>query len=509
MMRVAHDVPALARVAVLRLACVALLAAALCSCDLAPTYTRPSMILPDDYQGSGPFVRAQPSDDVHRGPWWTMFGDPQLDRLETQLDAANPDLQAAEEAYTQARDIVGEARSGLFPQLGSQAFATENKESSHTLFHTGTGPTQQPSTGYGIAASWEPDFWDQIRNETQAAQQSAQASAAHVAAARLVLELDLATDYLGLREDDDQHAVYTRAIESYTLAVKITQMRLDGKISSGLDVARAQNQLASARASDTEVLAQRAVLQHAIAVLTGASPSTFKLASATGAPFARPDVPVEFPSALLQRRPDIAEAERNMAAANTLIGVARAAFYPNIRISANAGFEDTGLALASLPNSLWAVGASAVLPLFEGGLRRAELQRSWSQLAQSSDQYRSTVLAAFREVEDQLALAHELAIETDQQAEAVSAAKKAEGLAELLYRDGLDNYLNVTVAQVALLSAQIAQTQAATRQLQASVALVAALGGDWDAGRLPKPDQTLPNLSANEPPGAQQAEYAH
>jgi outer membrane protein, multidrug efflux system len=483
------------------IACLAL--TLLSACDLAPIYSPPNMILPAQYQGSGPFVVAHPQDQLARGPWWRVFGNTELDRLEAQLDAANPNLQAAEETYTQARDIVGEIRSGLYPQLNSQAFVSENKESVHTLFHSESGPIQSQSNGYGAVASWEPDFWSEIRNRTKLAQQDAQATAAQVASARLSLEMELANDYIAIHGLDAQHAVYLQTIAFYEKAVSITQLRFAGKISSGLDVARAENQLASAQAFDTEVQAQRALLEHAIAALAGVNPSTFRLPVTADAQITIPTIPVDAPSALLQRRPDVAQAERAMAAENSSIGVSRAAFYPNIRLNANAGFEDTGFGLASLPNALWAFGASAVLPLFEGGLRKAELQQSWSQFYQATDNYRATLLQAFRQVEDNLTLTGKLSTEAAQQEAALQAAVRAQNMALSLYTDGLDNYLNVTVAQIAALTAQIAEVQVQTRRLQTAVALIGAFGGGWSTADLPTADQTLPfnPLSPHDAPG--------
>jgi outer membrane protein, multidrug efflux system len=479
------------RTTAVRSAC--LLAFALLSgCNLAPVYHPPQMVLPANYRGSGPFVVAQPHDDAARGPWWQMFNDAELNRLETELDTANPDLQAAEETYAQARDVVAEARSGLYPQIGTQAFTSENKESLHTLFHSQTPPYQQQSNGYGGLASWEPDFWDEIRNSVNRAKQNAQGTAAEVASARLSLEMELASDYMAAHGLDTEHVAYQQAIGLYQKAVTITQMRYAGKISSGLDVERAQNQLSSAQALDTDVQAQRAVLEHAIAVLAGENPTTFQLPVRTDAQIALPEIPAGVPSALLQRRPDIAQAERSMAAANSAIGVSRAAFYPNIRLNAMAGFEDTGMALASLPNTLWAVGASAMLPLFEGGLRKAEVQASWSQFAQAGDNYRSTVLAAFKQVEDDLVLTSKLETEEAQQQSALQAALKVQRISMSLYTDGLDNYLNVTVAQIAALTAQIAEVQVQTRQLQTAVALTGALGGGWTTADLPTGEQTIP-----------------
>ncbi|WP_428374513.1 efflux transporter outer membrane subunit [Lichenicoccus sp.] len=480
-----------------RVACLTGLAALTCcdlaGCDLAPAYRPPHPILPASYQGSGPFTVARPLDQLPRGPWWQAFGDPVLDTLEAQLELDNPNLQAAYEAYTQARDLAGEARAGLYPQLNAQAGTSDNKQSEHRLFrNSSVGANEQSSNAIGATVAWDPDFWSRIRNETKLYKQQAQATAADLANARLSLEVELASDYMALRGLDAQHGVYSQSIALYRRAVGITAMRLAGKISSGLDVARAQNQLSAAEAEDTATLASRATLQHAIAVLTGTNPSSFVIGPVAEPRLAVPVIPAGVPSTLLQRRPDIAQAERSMASASTSIGVARAAFYPDVTISLQSGFEDYGWSLASLPNSLWAVGASAVLPLFEGGLRRAELQRSWSQYAQTADNYRATVLTAFQQVEDGLSLTDILATQSTQQIAAVQSAVKAQNMTLALYTGGLDNYLDVTVSQVYALTAQIAAVQVETARLQAAVNLIGALGGGWSTNELPTPDQTLP-----------------
>jgi multidrug efflux system outer membrane protein len=466
----------------------------LAGCSLAPTYEAPHMLLPASYKGTGPFGLANPQAQLEQGDWWKMFGDDKLNGLEASLNAANPDLQAAEETYTQARDIVGEARSQLFPQLSAQSFATQNRQSEDRLFRVGgSGPNEEASVGYGAALSWEPDFWGEIRNRTNYAKFNAQATAAMVASARLSLEVELANDYMALRALDSEHAVYTKTLGYYNDALKITQLRYSGKIAAGMDVERAQDQLSTAQAADTDIEAQRAVLEHAIAVLAGVNPSTFSLPPEDLAHLTIPAIPAGVPSALLQRRPDIAQAERRMAAENAAIGIARAAFYPNIQLSANAGFENDAFGgLGSLSNSLWSIGASGVLPLFEGGLRRAEEQQSRSAFAQAGDNYRSTVLQAFREVEDQLVLTNELDSEYSQQQTALTSALKVQDLALRLYTNGLDNYLNVTVAQAAALSSELATVQVRSRQLQAAVGLIGAVGGGWNTAELPTPKQTIP-----------------
>jgi NodT family efflux transporter outer membrane factor (OMF) lipoprotein len=489
----------------LALATTLMLLGPLAGCSLAPPYTPPQMALPASYKGTGPFALANPEAQLAQGDWWNMFGDEQLNHLEASLNAANPNLQAAEETYTQARDIVGEARSQLFPQLSAQAYGSKNRQSEHRLFRAaGAGPSEEGSLGYGAALSWEPDFWGEIRNRTNYAKANAQATAAMVASARLSLEIELANDYMALRGLDSEHAVYTKTLAYYDEALKITKLRFAGKIAAGLDVERAQNQLSTAQAADTDIEAQRGVLEHAIAVLAGENPSTFSLPAEGLGSLATPRIPVGVPSALLQRRPDIAQSERQMAAENAAIGVARAAFYPNIQLSANAGFEDDAFGgLASLPNSLWSVGASAVLPLFEGGLRRAEEQQSKSAFTQAVDNYRATALEAFREVEDQLVLTNSLVSENTQQHDALTAALKVQDLALRLYTNGLDNYLSVTVAQAAALSSELASVQVQTRQLQAAVGLIGAVGGGWSTADLPTSKQTIPfnPLALHQAPG--------
>lgn len=475
-------------------ALAALIGLGLCGCDLAPHYAPPQYVLPADYKGSGPFTIARPRDTLPRGPWWEGFGDARLNELEQQLAVDNPDLAALAEQYTQARDLAAEARSQLFPQLGANGLVSENKESKNRLFHNphSTLPLEEPSNIIQAMASWEPDFWSAIRNSTRAQKRLAQASAALLASARLSLQAELASDYIALRGLDVQEADYRASIAYYQKAVDITTRRRQGLIASSLDIARSQTQLASTEALQSNILASRALLEHAIAVLVGANPSSFSIPAADELRLAAPVVPVGLPSQLLERRPDVASAERQMAAANAGIGVSRAAFYPNITISAVAGFQDTGFNLASLPNAMWSVGASAVLPLFEGGLRRAELQRSWAQYAQARDNYRSTVLTAFQEVEDGLALTQHLQEQTQQQTRAVAAAFKAQDLTLQLYIGGLTNYLDVVVAQETALIARTVEVQVQVSRLQAAVTLIRALGGGWSAADLPTEDGVLP-----------------
>jgi outer membrane protein, multidrug efflux system len=466
----------------------------LCGCDLAPDYQPPQYVLPADYKGAAPFAIAYPRDTLPRGPWWERFGDALLNQLERQLDADNPDLAAMAEQYTQARDLAAEARSQLFPQIAAGGTLSNNRESRHRLFRSpnSTAPAEEPNNEILATASWEPDFWSAIRNSTRAQKRLAQASAASLAAGKLSLQAELASDYIALRGLDTQADVYRAAIAYYEKAVQITTQRFTGRIASALDVERAKAQLASTQALESSTLASRTLLEDAIAVLAGANPSSFSIPVADELQLTAPTVPTGLPAQLLERRPDVAGAERQMAAANAEIGVSRAAFYPNITISAAAGFQDSGFNLVSLPNALWSIGAGAVLPLFEGGLRRAELQRSWSQYAQARDNYRSTVLRAFQEVEDGLALTLHLQEQTQQQATAVAAASKAQALSLQLYVGGLTNYLDVVVAQETALTAHIVEVQTQVSRLQAAVTLIRALGGGWSAADLPSEDGVLP-----------------
>jgi NodT family efflux transporter outer membrane factor (OMF) lipoprotein len=480
---------------------------ALGGCQLAPHYSPPRYSLPETYQGSGFFTVAHPRDTLPRGPWWEAFGDPLLNKLEQQLDSENPSLAAYAEQYTQARDLAAIARSRLYPQVSANAGASKNKESQNALFRfpNAVVPLIEPQTQFGAGATWEPDFWSELRNATRQQERLAQSSAALVASARLSLEGQLANDYIALRGFDAQDAYYREAVANYQTSVRITTLRLGQKIGSGLDVARSESLLASTQALEKATLASRAVLQHAIAVLVDANPSTFVIPEDARMQVTAPATPFGAPSQLLERRPDIASAERQMAAANAGIGVARAAFYPNVTISATGGFEDTGVfALATVPNTLWSVGASVTEPIFEGGLRRAQLQQSWSLYAQTRDNYRATVLAAFQEVEDGLALTALFQTQVQYQQRSAAEATRAENLALQLYVGGLTSYVDVVVAQDTALVASITEIQDQVGRLQASVNLILALGGGWNAADLPTEKGVQPfaplDLTANRRP---------
>ena len=307
---------------------VALGAALLVGCQLAPSYDPPHLLLPDTYQGSAPFRQANPDSVLSpQGDWWTLFGDPQLNEYEEQLKHANPTLQAAAETYTQARDLAAEAQSGLYPQLGLTASLSENKQSLHSLYRNGPGGLNEDAANVVAAtASWEPDFWGATRNRAHERKRLAQASAADLAAAQLSLEAQLAGSYVALRGLDAELELLRQSIVTYERAVEVTRLRTEGAIASGLDLARALSQLRSAQAQETDTLLQRDQLQHEIAVLIGANPSNFSIPSEVELTMSAPEIPPGIPSQLLERRPDISSAERQMAAANVSIGISRAAF---------------------------------------------------------------------------------------------------------------------------------------------------------------------------------------
>jgi len=460
------------------------------ACSMAPAYQPPPLPIPPAYKEDGPWRPAQPADGQPRGPWWARFGDADLNRLEPQLDAANPDLAAAVARYDQARAFAARAESGLLPQLDAQGELSANKQSAHRpLRSSGSSqPTYYGANQIGGVASYEVDFWGQIRNQVTAGKALAQASAAGLASARLSLETELASDYFALRGLDADAKLLDDTVDAYQKALELTQRLFDGKLVSSMDVSRAQTQLETARAQASDVAGRRAMLEHAVAILVGQPPAAFSLP-------ARPDVapapaiPTGLPSDLLQRRPDIASAERQMMAANAQIGVARAAFYPSLSINALGGTQSTDLNLLSAANSFWAVGPNVSLPIFDGGLLKAQESTAWARFRETSADYRSTVLKAFAEVEDNLAQLHWLGQETSQEDAAVQAAQHTLDVALNLYRQGADSYLDVVTAQTPLLQAQQQALDLRTRRVLAAVGLIRALGGGWDTIDLPSSAQ--------------------
>lgn len=472
---------------------VAIVLSALEGCALAPAYAPPRYVLPEHWRGQPPFDVANPSDTLPRGPWWERFNDPLLNRLERQLEAQNPNLAAMYEQYVQAREAAAIARSALYPQVSFDAQTSLNKESTNALFRSRTFTFGvEGDNRLEAQATWQPDFWRLLKNQEREQARLAQSSAALTANARLSLQVQLADTYIALRALDALAVIYRNSVIEYAKSVEITQRRLGGKIGSALDVRRAQALLASTQALESANLANRSVVEHAIAVLVGANPTTFTIAPEPDSVLTSPAIPTGVPAQLLERRPDIASAERQMAAANAGIGVARAAFFPNITLNATGGFDDTGFHLFDLSNSLWTIGASAAQPVFEGGLRRAQLQRSWSQFAQTRDNYRATVLTAFQQVEDGLEQSRSLLTQVAFQKQAVTAANSAVTLTQQLYIGGLVTYLDVVVAQETALSTDQQSVQAWALQLTTTVNLIGALGGGWTTADLPSERAVMP-----------------
>jgi NodT family efflux transporter outer membrane factor (OMF) lipoprotein len=434
----------------------------------------------------GPWQPARPSDDLPRRDWWRDYGDPTLDMLEGQIDAANPDLAASVARYDQARAYTGELSASFLPEIGLTGSATENRQSAKRPLRSPNQPNDYGANTIGLQASYELDFWGRIRNSVAAGEATAQARGADVETVRLSLHAELASDYVALRELDAELKLLSDTETAYLRAQGLTQARYDAKVASGIDVSRSQSQLQSARALRSDALGQRAVLEHAIASLVGKPAPDFSIAPAV-IELPVPNVPTGLPSALLQRRPDIAAAERRVVSANAAIGVAKAAFYPNISLSLNGGFQDTGggLGLLAAPFSFWSVGPSLVMPLFEGGARHAAEAQAYAARDEAGGDYRATVLSAFQEVEDNLALLNHLGQEAQDEQLAVSAAQKAADLSLTLYHDGAASYLDVVVAQTDALQAERTLLDLKTRRLQADIRLVRAVGGGWSTADLP------------------------
>jgi NodT family efflux transporter outer membrane factor (OMF) lipoprotein len=458
----------------------------LAGCSLAPHYKPPEVAaIPASFKEAGPWALAHPAETLPRGPWWSAYEDSDLDGLEAQVDAHNPTVAEAIARYDVARADVAEARSTLMPQVLTGASMTTNRQSERRPLRSADQPDQYPSNIVDAQVSYDLDVWGRLRNGVAAQKATAQASAADLATIRLSMHADLAGDYMALRGLDAQEDLLRQTLGAYQRALDITQARYSGKIASGIDVARAQDQLESAQAQASDVTAQRALYEHAIASLVGRPASSFSIAPQV-VQIAVPRIPTGVPSTLLQRRPDIAAAERRVAADNALVGVARAAFYPDISLSALLGFQDTGeAALLSAPYSFWTLGPQLAMPLFEGGLRRAQEAAAKGMLRADGDAYRSVVLKGFQQVEDNLSNLRILAQEAQQEDAAERAAEHAEEMAMSLYHDGATNYLDVVVAQTAALQAQQATLSLQTRALQSSVQLVRALGGGWSTDDLP------------------------
>ena len=464
----------------LRLSLVALAATALLSaCAVGPDYVRPTMPVPAAYKESGGWKPADPRAAVSGLAWWQAYGDSVLDGLETDALNANQNIRQAEATYRQAKAIVDEDRAGLFPTLGATFGAERARTNTSGVTRTGN------SVSLSLAGSWEPDLWGSVRRQIESGVASAQASADDLAAARLSIQTTLAQDYLQLRIADQQRDLYASTIAAYTKALKLTRAQHDAGVALQSDVSLAEAQLAQAQAAAIDLDATRAQLEHAIAVLTGRAPSQFALAAAPASqPLAlkMPATPAGLPSELLEHRPDIAGAERRAAAANANIGVAKAAYFPQLTLSASGGFGGAALNnLFDTPGRVWSLGAALAQTIFDGGLRTARVKQAEAAYDITVAQYKETVLGGFQQVEDELALLRLLDQETAFQEQAVRSSQQANDSALAQYRAGTVSYLNVVTTQTTLLDNQRTLVQLRGRLMAASVSLVSATGGGWSA----------------------------
>ncbi|GAA0332120.1 multidrug efflux RND transporter outer membrane subunit OpmB [Sphingomonas oligophenolica] len=457
-------------------------AAALGGCSLAPTYRPPVVAAPAAFKEAGPWLPAAPADAARPEPWWTLFGDPTLDGLERQLADANPTIAGAVGRYDAARAYLARARADLFPSVSIGSQLTRNRQSDNRPLRGSNQPDLYAADTASGAAGYELDLWGRVRNSVAAGRAEAEASADDIAAVRLSLAGELASDYIALRGADQQIALLNNTVDDYAQADALTQRRFRGGIASGVDAGRSGAQLDEARAQLSDVMAGRALIEHAIASLVGVPASSFTIAPATTS-LAMPAIPAGLPSTLLERRPDVAAAERRMMAANAKIGVARAAFFPSISLGGQGGFQSTALAgLVSAPNLFWSVGPSAVLSLFGGGRRRAQVALARADWDQTTAAYRGNVLRAFQDVEDSLSQLHLIGDEAEAEQQAEIQAAQVETLSLNRYVKGAVTYLDVVTAQTTALRIHRAVIDLTTRRLQASVRLARAVGGGWRVG---------------------------
>jgi NodT family efflux transporter outer membrane factor (OMF) lipoprotein len=464
----------------------------LAACSFAPDYQVPQTITPQAFKETGIWVKATPEDALPKSAWWKVYGDRTLDDLEGRLDSGNPSLDEAVQRYDQARAYVAEAESGLFPTIGADWNPTRDRQSNERPLRGANEPDVYTSDTLGASVNYEVDLWGAVRNSVAAGKALAESQAATLAAVRLSLETDLAGDYASLRGLDAQLKLLNDTVAAYQRAYDLIVLRHSGGVASGVDLGRAATQLHDARAQLYGATAQRALYEHAIASLAGVPASSFSLASSAAA-MRIPNVPVGLPSTLLERRPDVASDERSVAAANAQIGVARAAFYPNITLQGLLGVQNTGgPGLLTAPNLFWSIGPNIAMTFFEGGLRHAQLDIAKAEKNEAADAYKADVLRAFQDVEDNLALLNHLAKASADQDLAVTAAQRTENLSFARYRLGAVNYLEVVIAQTADLQAEQTALDLDTQRVQASVRLIKAIGGGWTTA-------DLPHLASNDP----------
>jgi NodT family efflux transporter outer membrane factor (OMF) lipoprotein len=476
------------------------------ACTVGPKYVKPPVPapsafkepLPENFKEMQGWKVGEPNDKAAKGKWWELFEDPQLNALEEQVSVSNQTIKISEAQFRQARAVVQAARAGLYPTVTGNASVS--------------GTRSTASRGSGIAApsamadlllqgsvSWVPDLWGQIHKTVEADVASAQVSAAELENARLSLQADLALDYFQLRGLDGQKQLLDSTVTAYQKALELTQNRFDQGVASQIDVVQAQAQLETTRAQSTDTQIQRAQFEHAIAILIGKPPSELSI-SIAGIGKQPPPIPGALPSQLLERRPDIASAERQVASANAEIGVAKTAFYPTLSLSASAGLEGSSLLnWFNWPSRLFSLGPSLAQTFFDAGRRRAVTAEAQAAYDATVANYRQNVLTAFQQVEDQLAALRYLDQETREQAAAVAAADRSLALALTQYQGGVTAYLQVITAQTVALENQDTAIQLLTRRMVASVDLIEALGGGWNYSDLPTAGQIAAKAGTGVP----------
>jgi len=455
-------------------------------CAAGPKYRRAAVEVPTAYKEAGDWKPAQPNDQNLGGSWWQIFQDQQLNALEDQINVSNQNLKAAEAQYTQARAVLRYYRADYYPSISAGAAATRARISNNRPpGHLSSNGATYNDYQIPMELAYELDVWGRVRKTVESQREQAQASAADLATVNLSLHTQLAMYYFQARSLDAQEQLLNSTVAQYEQAYQLTDSRFKGGLASEVEVQQANTQLETTRAQAIDVGVLRAQYEHAIATLVGKPASSFHLSPLplTSPP---PSIPQALPSELLERRPDIAAAERRMAAANAQIGVAKAAYYPSISLGATGGFESGIITtLLSGPSILWSVGASAIAPIFDGGRRRANTDQAIAAYDQTVANYRETVLTGFQQVEDNLAALRILEKEADTQQRAVVASQKYLDLALTRYRGGITSYLEVTTAQSAALTDEVTAVNILGRRMTSAVFLVQALGGGWDSSSLP------------------------
>jgi NodT family efflux transporter outer membrane factor (OMF) lipoprotein len=460
----------------------ALLLAGVGGCMVGPNYKRPATPTPPAYKEADGWAPAQPSDAADRKDWWKAFGDPTLDDLESKVETSNQTLAAAEAAYREAHALVAQDRAALFPTVSLGASVTQSGGGSASTGGGATHTIYEPTLG----ATWAPDLWGAVRRQVNNAKASAQASAALVANARLSAETELADDYINLRELDEQKRLYDATVAAFARTLAITKNKYAVGNAARSDVLTAQTQLESAKVTDADVDRQRALMEHAIAILIGEPPASLTLASGPWS-LSLPEIPATLPSTLLQRRPDVANAERSAAAANELIGVAVAAYYPTLDLSADAGFASKALSnLFNASHSFWSLGASASETIFDAGARHAKVQGARAAFDEAVANYRQTVLTAFQQVEDNLTAQRVYGTEEPLAKAASDDANANVTITINEYRAGTVDFTTVATAQATALQDQNTLVQLQASRLATAVTLIEALGGGWTTKDLPK-----------------------